>query len=88
MQKHLLALLLALPCLGQAQTPFAYTVKGKLDHLAWTQVADLKGLQNAAAQRYAVQAIPQNFLVGPDGKIVAVNLHGVELGATLAKLIK
>ncbi|WP_216690132.1 redoxin domain-containing protein [Hymenobacter siberiensis] len=58
------------------------------DHLAWTQVSDLKGLQNAAAQRYAVQAIPQNFLVGPDGKIVAVNLHGDELGATLAKLIK
>jgi peroxiredoxin len=58
------------------------------DHLPWTQVSDLKGVQNTAAQRYAVNAIPQNFLVGPDGKIVAVNLHGQELGATLAKLIK
>ena len=58
------------------------------DHLAWTQVSDLKGWQNAAAQRYAVRAIPQNFLVGPDGKIVAVNLRGEELGATLARLIK
>ncbi|MBU6123052.1 TlpA disulfide reductase family protein [Hymenobacter siberiensis] len=58
------------------------------DQLAWTQVSDLKGWQNAAAQRYGVRAIPQNFLVGPDGKIVAVNLHGAELSATLAKLIK
>ena len=58
------------------------------DHLAWAQVSDLKGWQNAAAQRYAVRAIPQNFLVGPDGKIVAVNLHGEELGATLAQFIK
>ena len=58
------------------------------DHLAWTQVSDLKGWQNAVAQRYAVRAIPQNFLVGPDGKIVAVNLHGEELGATLARFIK
>ena len=58
------------------------------DYLAWAQVSDLKGWQNAAAQRYAVRAIPQNFLVGPDGKIVAVNLHGEELGATLAQFIK
>ncbi len=58
------------------------------DQLAWTQVSDLKGWQNAAAQRYGVRAIPQNFLVGPDGKIIAANLRGAELGATLAKLIK
>ena len=58
------------------------------DHLAWTQVSELKGFESAAAQRYAVRGIPQNFLVGPDGKIVAVNLHGEELRATLAKLIK
>ncbi len=58
------------------------------DQLAWTQISDLKGFENAAAQRYSVRGIPQNFLVGPDGKIVAVNLHGEELGTTLAKLIK
>ena len=58
------------------------------DHLPWTQVSDLKGWQNAVALRYAVRSYPSNFLVGPDGKIVAVNLHGEELGATLAKLIK
>jgi len=58
------------------------------DHLPWTQVSDLKGWQNAAALRYAVRSYPSNFLVGPDGKIVAVNLHGEELETVLAKLIK
>ncbi|GAB3738492.1 TlpA disulfide reductase family protein [Hymenobacter agri] len=60
----------------------------KDDQLAWTQVSDLKGWENAVAQRYGVRSIPQNYLVGPDGKIVATNLRGAELGATLAKLIK
>ena len=58
------------------------------DHLPWAQVSDLKGWQNAVALRYAVRSYPSNFLVGPDGKIVAVNLHGEELKTTLAKLIK
>jgi peroxiredoxin len=57
------------------------------DGLAWTQVSDLKYWNNAAAQEYGVQAIPQNFLVDPQGKIVATNLRGDELQATLAKLL-
>ena len=52
------------------------------------QVSDLKGWQNTAAQCYAVRSIPQNFLVGPDGKIVAVNLRGAELGTARSKLIE
>jgi peroxiredoxin len=58
------------------------------DQLAWTQVSDLQGWQNVAAQRYHVRAIPQNFLVDPSGKIVAANLRGAELKTTLAKYIK
>ncbi len=58
------------------------------DHLAWTQVSDLRGWQNAAAQRYGVQSIPQNFLIDPTGKIVAANLHGDELTAALARYLK
>jgi peroxiredoxin len=60
----------------------------KDDNLAWTQVSDLRGFQNAAAQLYGVQAIPQNFLIDPNGKIVAANLHGDDLRATLAKYLK
>ncbi|WP_236668614.1 TlpA disulfide reductase family protein [Hymenobacter rubidus] len=58
------------------------------DRLAWTQVSDLRGWQNEAAQRYHVRAIPQNFLVDPTGKIVAANLRGEELKTTLAQFIK
>ena len=58
------------------------------DQLAWTQVSDLKGWQNAAATKYGVQAIPQNFLLDPNGKIVATNLLGDNLKATLAKFIQ
>jgi len=58
------------------------------DQLAWTQVSDLKGWQNDVAVQYHVQAIPQNFLVDPTGKIVATNLRGDDLRATLAKYIK
>ncbi|HEX8506588.1 MAG TPA: redoxin domain-containing protein [Hymenobacter sp.] len=57
------------------------------DGLTWTQVSDLKFWNNAVAQEYGVQAIPQNFLIDPDGKIVAANLRGEELQSTLGKLL-
>jgi len=56
------------------------------DHLTWTQVSDLHFWKNEAAQLYAVQAIPQNFLIGPDGKIVAKNLRGDDLNNKLKEL--
>jgi peroxiredoxin len=57
------------------------------DHLTWTQVSDLKYWKNGAAELYGIQAIPQNFLIGPDGKIVAVNLFGDDLDKQLAKVL-
>lgn len=58
------------------------------DKLAWTQVSDLKYWKNEVAELYGVRAIPQNFLIGPDGKIVAKNLTGDKLSATLAEIYK
>ena len=58
------------------------------DHMPWTQVSDLRGPQNEAAQRYNVQGIPQNFLIDPTGKIVASNLRGDDLVAQLAPYLK
>lgn len=57
------------------------------DGLVWNQVSDLKYWQNAAAQQYGVQSIPQNFLLDPAGKIVATNLRGGELQTKLAQLL-
>lgn len=56
------------------------------DHLTWTQVSDLK-YDNQAAKLYSVQAIPQNFLISPEGKIVARNLRGEALKLKLKELL-
>jgi peroxiredoxin len=57
------------------------------DGLAWHQVSDLKFWQNDVAKEYGVQSIPQNFLLDPSGKIVAVNLRGEKLQTTLSQLL-
>lgn len=57
------------------------------DNLAWTQVSDLQFWNNAAAALYRVQSIPQNFLIDPQGKIIAKNLRGEELHQTLSALL-
>ncbi len=57
------------------------------DNLTWTHVSDLQFWNNAVAQQYHIQSIPQNFLVGPDGVIVAKNLRGPALEAKLCELL-
>jgi len=58
------------------------------DHMPWTQVSDLQGFRGEVARLYGVSAIPQNFLLDPQGKILAVNLHGAELEAALIRFVK
>ncbi|HRZ95921.1 MAG TPA: TlpA disulfide reductase family protein [Paludibacter sp.] len=58
------------------------------DKLAWTQVSDLKGWMNEVAALYAVRSIPQNFLLDPEGKIIAKNLRGEALNEKLKELLK
>ncbi len=57
------------------------------DKLAWTHVSDLQFWNNAVAQQYRVQSIPQNFLIDPSGKIVGKNLREEELQSTLCALL-
>ncbi|MET4074377.1 TlpA disulfide reductase family protein [Hymenobacter sp. UYCo722] len=57
-------------------------------HLPWTQVSDLHGDGGEVARLYGIHSIPQNFLLDPQGKILAVNLHGTELEAALARFVK
>ncbi|MGV3767598.1 MAG: redoxin domain-containing protein [Chitinophagaceae bacterium] len=59
----------------------------KEDKLQWTQVSDLKFWNNEVAQLFRIQSIPQNFLVDPSGKIVAVNLRGPVLIETLEYIL-
>src|SRR6056297_3686845 len=52
----------------------------------WNHVSDLKFWQSSAAQLYNVRSIPSNFLIDPEGKIVARNLRGQSLGKKLEEI--
>ncbi len=59
-----------------------------MDGLTWNHVSDLQGWSNSVAQQFGIFSIPQNFLIGPDGKIVAKNLRGPALERKLSALLK
>ncbi len=54
----------------------------------WDHASDLDGFKSATAILYGIQAIPQNFLIDPSGKIVAKNLRGEHLDRELAKIFE
>lgn len=56
------------------------------DNLTWTHVSDLHYFDNAVVQQYGIQAIPQNLLLDPQGKIIAKNLRGEALVEKLGEL--
>lgn len=56
------------------------------DGLTWTHVSDLKFWDSKTAGLYAVRGIPQNFLLDPNGKIIAKNLRGDDLEDKLAEI--
>lgn len=58
------------------------------DNLPWIHVSDLKGQENDVAVLYGISAVPQNFLINPDGVIVAQNLRGEGLTEKLKAYIK
>lgn len=60
----------------------------KMDNLTWPHVSDLKGWGNEVAAQFKITSIPQNFLIGPDGKIIAKNLRGPALERKLEQLLK
>ena len=55
------------------------------DSLTWTNVSDLKGWKNNIGQKYVVSAVPANYLLNKDGKIIAKDLRGEKL---IKKLIE
>jgi len=56
------------------------------DGLLWPQVGNLTIANLDVAKLYNIMAIPQNFLLNRDGKIIASNLRGDELGKKLAEI--
>ena len=60
----------------------------RTDKLVWAQVFDLKDKDKAIAEVYGVTAIPQNFLIDPQGNIIARGLRGEELDKKLSEIYK
>ncbi|WP_165806592.1 redoxin domain-containing protein [Chitinophaga parva] len=60
----------------------------KHDKLEWTQVSNLQGFNDEVAVKYGIHAIPRNFLVGPDGRIVAMDLRGDDLDKRLGEIFR
>lgn len=58
----------------------------KDDQLSWVQLSDLKAWGTAAATDYGIIGVPQNYLISPEGVIIAKNLRGEELEKMLAEL--
>lgn len=57
-------------------------------NITWPQMSDLKYWKNEGAQLYAVNSIPHIVLIDAEGTIVSRGLHGEELKAKLAELLK
>lgn len=57
------------------------------DKLNWTHISDLKFWNNDVAVLYAIRSIPQNYLLDPEGKIIARNLRGEALDKKLTELL-
>lgn len=55
-------------------------------NMPWMQLSDLKGWKCAAAPAYKIDAIPDNILIDPQGKIIARALRGKALHNRLQKI--
>ena len=51
----------------------------KADKMNWINLSTLNGFENEAALKYHIKSIPSNFLISPNGTIVARDLRGNEL---------
>lgn len=58
------------------------------DKLTWTQVSNLKGMQDPIALQYGIIQIPTTFLLNASGKVVAIDLRGDNLKAKVEELLR
>lgn len=59
----------------------------KQDKLTWTHVSDLKGWESDVAALYGIKAIPMNYLLDKEGKIIARSLRGEDLIKKLSEIL-
>lgn len=57
------------------------------DNRVWPNVSNLQGLNAPVAQEYGITALPTNFIIDSEGKIIASNIHGKHLKAFIDGLM-
>ncbi|MGZ3872896.1 MAG: redoxin domain-containing protein [Mucilaginibacter sp.] len=57
----------------------------KDDKLTWTQVSDLKRWDTMLIKQYGINAIPQNVLIDPEGRVIAKNIAPEAIKDEIAK---
>jgi len=57
------------------------------DHLAWTQMSDLKYWNSQAVETFGFQGIPFNVLVDPSGKVIAQELRCEDLDTKIKQVL-
>jgi len=62
---------------------------GAIDNnkMNWIHVSDLQYWQSAGAALYGVNSIPANWLIAPDGTLIAKGLRGEALAAKMAEIL-
>jgi alkyl hydroperoxide reductase subunit AhpC len=63
-----------------------WTTAIRHDALLWPQVSELNFWSGQVTKLYDIGIVPQNFVIDPQCKIIAVNLRGPALGDKLAEL--
>jgi peroxiredoxin len=58
------------------------------DKLIWTQLSDLSGAKGEVYLKYGITSIPANFLIDPNGIVIAKDLKGDALKSELSKIFK
>jgi peroxiredoxin len=57
------------------------------DKLAWTQISNLKEMQDPIALAYSIKLIPSTFILDANGKVIAKDLRGEQLRAKVQELL-
>jgi peroxiredoxin len=58
------------------------------DGLTWIHGSELNDFESPTVRAYQVDQIPASFIIDPQGKIIAKNLHGEELDSFLNKTLR
>lgn len=76
--------------LDRAEDKDAWLAAIEKDGLPWTQLCDFKVWDSPVIKIYNLygKGIPANYLIGPNGEIVAKDLRGTQLEKKLEELIK